>query len=882
MRRNVFTWVKALTITALAVGLTWSCQEEKPEIYIPEAPVPTFYIESYLPDTATVCVDDTLVLQFRTAPYDMLKRDSIGIEIIDTYDATYKYATLLNQPTLGKDSIWSLSFHILKGMSNGDVVRLKVTDRLVDTIWHSAPIVLKKVFRAIQTVSADSITFTEGELALLQIRTTPSNLLNRLPKDSLSLVDSTGAKYEFADVQSLVLNDGIWDISLQMKYGMVPGDIVKLKIADKDTVLYSNPIVLNMILLPPPTVYGIQIASGRVAAFEAGGVRVTVRIRTTPWNVLLEESSAKLSLTDTLGNPISEFFSIQNREFMPDSTWALKISLLDNNLDSAAIAVRMTVPDTTVSSTPVTIKRVSFEMTSVLLNNGKKMQFNSTTKTYSFCLPTVTDFSTSKFKFTHTGDKLMLGDTVLVNDAYNVIDASKPVTVSLWKYDLHKEYTLKVTNTGLPVVRINTYGKTVTRRDTWVGSPSEGFNSIRIELPDGTVAFESDSLSLKGRGNGTWTETAKKPYALKLSSKAKILGMDKSKRWCLLANYKDRTLLRNDAALWISRHTDMPFTVQGRYVELVWNGDHMGNYYLCQQIRIENGRVEIADPNLSDPANGGMLVVIDDFLGYSSSDRQDKSPMVGFRSTGSGNRYKLPYVLKDPEEDANGNLLTESSAPYQYLFNYVKDMEDAIYGLKTNPSSNWQQYLDIDRAVDYVLIQEITMNHDSYNTWPKAGPHSAYLYKDAGGKLCYGPVWDFDYHTFTLYNDAAYSSPSSGENPRIRQWELLKMDNKGGNKYYFADLVKYDSQFKARLLERWNEYKYVWRDSLPLYIDMMADSIRVSESYNDTRWVDNKSLSNYRQNGDYNLSFQEAVNAMKSAFRKRWDWIDQNLPTLCQ
>ena len=209
---------------------------------------------------------------------------------------------------------------------------------------------------------------------------------------------------------------------------------------------------------------------------------------------------------------------------------------------------------------------------------------------------------------------------------------------------------------------------------------------MRIERADGTVDYEGP-LSLKGRGNGTWSETDKKPYALRLDEKSKLLGMHKQKRWCLLANYKDRTLLRNDAAFWLSRHTELPYTVSGRFVELVWNGKHMGNYYLCEQIRIDNHRVDIVNPKLDDPENGGMLIVIDDFLGYSSSDRYDKSPMVGFRSTGANNRYKLPYVLKDPEEDENGNLLTSSSATYKYLFNYVKEMEDAIYNADKIKSS---------------------------------------------------------------------------------------------------------------------------------------------------------------------------------------------------
>ena len=732
-----------------------------------------------------------------------------------------------------------------------------------------------KEYKFLETISFDTLTFNEGDSAVVNLRTVPYNLLYR---DSISVQinDTASQKYKYATLKSVKLRtDSIWDIVLRLEYGMKSGDIISVMVADSDTVMYSEPIVLRMIPRPQPKTYSFKIVSDSVSAFETGG-SPTIRIRTQPWDMLFNDSTYILSLTDSLGNPSMDSFSIDSIQFMPDSTWAVKIAIIDSKLSSAFVSATLHCPDTVMVSNAVQIKRVTLRMNSVKTGNNNTMSYNKNSQTYSYCLPTTTNFSSQKFLFNHNGDKVTIGDSVLVDGQYNTLDASKPLIVSIWCYDLHKEYTIKLTNTGLPIVRIDTKGQSVTRRDTWVDG-----TSIRIELPDGTVAFESDSLSLKGRGNGTWTETNKKPYALKLNSKAKILGMDKSKRWCLLANYKDRTLLRNDAAFWLSRHTDMPYTVKGRYVELVWNGKHMGNYYLCQQIRIESGRVEIADPDLNDPANGGMLVVIDDFLGYSSSDRYDKSPMVGFRSTGSNSRYKLPYVLKDPEEDENGNLLTSSSATFKYLQNYVKNMEDAIY--TSDQSDNWMNYLDIDRAVDYVLIQEITMNHDSYNTWPNAGPHSAYLYKDAGGKLCYGPVWDFDYHTFTLYNDAAYGSAASGENPRIKQWELLKMDNKGyNNKYYFADLVKRSPQFKQRLKERWNEYKYVWKDSLPIYIDMMADSIRVSESYNIKVWAENTSLTNYRQNGDYNLSFQEAVNAMKSAFLKRWNWIDENLPNLCK
>lgn len=745
------------------------------------------------------------------------------------------------------------------------------------------PVIPQKEFKHIETLTPDTLTFNQGDSAVFRISTIPYNLLSR-QNVKVQVADTAGAKYEFAEIKSYKLSkDSIWNIVLNFKYkaGTQTGDHISIMVADDDTVMYSDETVLSMIPKAAATYYDVAIANREsVAAFMRGG-KATLSVRTTPWDMLFADSLGLIALADTLGAPVTDKFAIDSVYFQPkDSTWSVVTNILQTSIRNDYLTVLLTTPDSVLMSNRVNLKRVTIEMTSVKMSNNQKMSLSG--NSFTGCLPTVTDFSQEKFLFSHDGDKVTVGDSVMVNKEFNTVDARKPFTVSVWKYDAHVDYTVSVHNTGLPVVRIDTKGKSVTRRDTWVDGMS-----IRIELPDGTVDYISeDSLSIKGRGNGTWTETNKKPYALKLGRKAKILGMHKQKRWCLLANYKDRTLLRNDAAFWISRHTQMPYTVSGRYVELVWNGKHMGNYYLCEQIRIDNNRVDIAQPKLQDPANGGILIVIDDFLGNYQADMNDKSPMVGFRSTGANNRYKVPYVLKDPDEDENGNLLTSSSPTYQYLFNYVKEMEDAIGALKTNPNNNAnvKKYLDYDRAIDYVLIQEMTMNHDSYNTWPDNGPHSAYAYKDSCGLLCYGPVWDFDYHTFTLYKDAAYSSPSSDENSRLYQWELLSMSNKkkngSDNKYYFSDLAKYDSEFRTRLVNRWNEYKYVWRDSLPVYIDMMADSIRESASINLTVWAENTSLANYRQNGDYNLSFQEAVNAMKTAFRKRWEWIDANITKL--
>lgn len=245
--------------------------------------------------------------------------------------------------------------------------------------------------------------------------------------------------------------------------------------------------------------------------------------------------------------------------------------------------------------------------------NGQNAVLDKATLTFTATLPTVTDFSSVVLDFTIFGETVFVGDTELISGVTEV-DASEPVTITVKNGTAETSYTLKVRNTGLPIVRITTPGgRSVTSKETWM----EGA-AMRIENPDGTVDYEG-AMSIKGRGNSTWNYP-KKPYALKLDKKDKVLGMPKHKRWVLLANWKDRTLLRNEAAFWLSRQTGLPYTVRGQFVELEFNGSHAGNYYLCEQIKLDKNRVDIeemedfeTDPDL---ITGGYLLELDTYHDY--------------------------------------------------------------------------------------------------------------------------------------------------------------------------------------------------------------------------------------------------------------------------
>ena len=467
---------------------------------------------------------------------------------------------------------------------------------------------------------------------------------------------------------------------------------------------------------------------------------------------------------------------------------------------------------------------------------GVNATYDRETSTFTAVLPTVTDFSSLGLVFSTEATIIKAGEQELT--ASNTgIDLSSPLTVRFIKNGVYQDYTIRVQNTGLPIVRIETPGrKNITSKTTWMPGAT-----LKIELPDGTVDYEGQT-EIRGRGKSTWDWYPKKPYALRLNEKDEILGMPSHKRWILLANWKDRTLLRNDAAFWLSSHSGLPYTVRGQFVELVLNGKFVGNYYLCEQIKLNKKRINVEkmDPQETDPEKitGGYLLEVDTYY--------DETYKFRF-----SNLLNISWMVKEPDDD---ELSPEA---FEYIKNWIRDLETLMKDSNRVRAHEYEEFLDVDTAIDYMIVEELTGNNDFYNTWPAPGAHSSYLYKERGGKLYHGPVWDFDYHTFCP--------------DRITFWA-------GATKTLFYPRLLQDEQFRSRLVERWDQQKDELK-KLPEYIDAQADYIRLSEGYNHTMWPILDDI-NHNENGDTHMTFQQAVDRMKKAFLDKWEWMDRNIRNL--
>ena len=411
--------------------------------------------------------------------------------------------------------------------------------------------------------------------------------------------------------------------------------------------------------------------------------------------------------------------------------------------------------------------------------------------TFYVTRPGETDFSSVDLVFTTEATIILMGDQK-VGPVLTGVNLNQPVKFRFFLKGLYQDYTVVARNSGLPIVRIETpEHRGITSKDVWL----EGA-TMQIVTPEGEELYQG-STDIRGRGNSTWGYP-KKPYALRLAKKAELLSMPAHKRWVLLANWKDRTILRNDAAFWLSREAGLPYTVRGQFVELVLNGKHQGNYYLCEQIKIDKVRVPV--------------------------DKMDAGET-------------------DPEKII-------STAAFDYIRNWIGALETLLKDEAKVQAHAYEEYVDVDSAIDYLIVEELTGNNDFYGTWPSVGPHSAYMYKARNGKLYSGPVWDFDYHTF-------YPGGS-------RTWV-------GAKKTMLYPALQKDPKFQARLVERWNARKAALK-KLPDYIDSQVDYLRVSESVNQQLWP----ISN-RENGDETMTFQQAVDRMKKSFLDKWEWMDENI-----
>ena len=313
----------------------------------------------------------------------------------------------------------------------------------------------------------------------------------------------------------------------------------------------------------------------------------------------------------------------------------------------------------------------------------------------------------------------------------------------------------------------------------------------------GAYAYETD-FKIRGRGNSTWDLAPKKPYKVKLpKGQGTPFGMPVHTDWALLANYFDKSLMRNVVAMELSQRLNMPYTPRSAYTDVILNGSHDGTYLLMESIKVDPNRVKIPAMSATDIAGdaltGGYLMEIDERFGQAWL-------WPGTKRTAHG----IAVGLQDPEVPT-----VEQQA---YIVDYVQQAEDAIFRAAT--SNDYEQFLDVDTFINWYLVNEVYANVDA------GGFSSCWMYKDRGGKLCMGPVWDFDLGAGNM--DYASCQYPTG-------WWVRTQSA------WFSQLFQ-NATFAAKVKARWNVVKATQLDTIFEFIDQNALILDQSQQKNFARW----------------------------------------------
>ena len=284
--------------------------------------------------------------------------------------------------------------------------------------------------------------------------------------------------------------------------------------------------------------------------------------------------------------------------------------------------------------------------------------------------------------------------------------------------------------------------------------------NIRV-YENGVLTLDKALKQIKGRGNSTWYHL-KKPYNIKFDKKTGLLGMDKAKKWTLLANYLDLSLLHNACGFELGEDFGLPYTSQYRWVDLYINGDYLGNYIICESVEVGENRVDIPDLEKANEAANPDLDIESLPRGGTGPD----NTVQGGEVKGSRKWIEIP---EEPADVTGGYLLeyefrgrydmelcgfvTPEGQPVvikspEYAsraeVNYIADLMDAANEALYSPTGynaagkHYSEYFDVDSLASIYILNELSMNCD-------AGFSSFFAFKPAGEeKICFGPVWDMD------------------------------------------------------------------------------------------------------------------------------------------
>ena len=391
------------------------------------------------------------------------------------------------------------------------------------------------------------------------------------------------------------------------------------------------------------------------------------------------------------------------------------------------------------------------------------------------------------------------------------------------------------TKLSLPIIKIDTYnGKDITSKTEYVSSTISISNTLK------NYSLSQTTVDVRGRGNSTWQYFDKKAYKLKFTVKTDLFGMGAAKKWVLLANALDESMMRNYLAFSLGKLLELEYTSDCQFVNLYLNGTYKGVYLLCEQVQEGETRVNINSSKTGQVDTGYLLE------GINVNIKVDYKTFMLDTVDGQhlGDPGRFTFIIKSPE------LLECTDEQVSYISDYVKKTNEAIF------KKDWDsicEYIDVDSFVNMFLLDEILMNQDM--------GYSFYMYKKQSGKLYMGPLWDFD--------QACGSSSHGGIG--YKGWYA------GSEHRWFTALIEIP-QFKELVSKRYQQKKNAIHGLLDSIDNMInshsfdfAMSNYVFNTFGDTnRWRTVYEIAQLK-------TYKEHVVFLKTWLTNRFIWMENQL-----
>jgi hypothetical protein len=326
-------------------------------------------------------------------------------------------------------------------------------------------------------------------------------------------------------------------------------------------------------------------------------------------------------------------------------------------------------------------------------------------------------------------------------------------------------------------------------------------------------------MTIRGRGNSSF-KMPKYGYKIKFSEKREIFGMSANREWVLLANFRDKTHLKNFISSQLAETLGDEYSTRSKFVELYINREYLGLYQLSENVKVGKNRVNIKDS---------------DFLLEKTTESGDKP----YFTTNQGNLFEI----KSPKNSSDSDVAKVKK--------HLDDFENFIAS-RSFAMEELEKWLDIEDFIRYYWIQELSKNLDG------KFQRSVFVTWEQDGIIKMGPVWDFD---------LGYGIGMVGVTTTPQGWEIRKTawfkrlwENRG-----FAVLAK--------------DY---WKNHLTEFISIIdsigssSQIIQQAVTNDNKRWPVLDTDENLYHETKYH-NYPEAIDSLKSWVRQRINWIDSHL-----